>query len=130
MSERELVGFNVLHGLTITGFSINDNREKIAIETSCGRRFEMRHDQECCESVGVEDVCGDIADIIGSPILLAEESCQDGGRLDDFDSCSSTWTFYKLATIKGAITIRWLGVSNGYYSETVDMYEVTGETKH
>jgi hypothetical protein len=55
--------------------------------------------------------------LIGSPILLAQEVISDGTT--NYDD-TYTWTWYNFATVKGYVTIRWYGESNGYYSESVD----------
>ncbi len=119
------MAFQDLIGHTLS--KIENMDDKIIFESVEGKRWRMWHDQDCCESVTVEDIAGDLDDLIGSPILEAEEVTSDEnpegvvmGYQDSF-----TWTFYKLGTIKGRVTIRWYGESNGYYSESVDFEEMT-----
>lgn len=116
----EPTNFSDLKGLTLVSIDNLDNCTLI-FKTTCGRVFRMEHIQDCCESVMIDDLVGDFKDLIGTPILLAEESSSDAGQ--DVSE-SGTWTFYKLATIKGYVDIKWLGESNGYYSESVDFFEV------
>ncbi|MHA6837766.1 DUF7448 domain-containing protein [Ralstonia pseudosolanacearum] len=115
--------FATLLGLTLTSIEgLEVDSEVVTLRTECGRTFRMYHRQDCCESVAIADVTGDAADLIGEPILRAEEATSDAS--DDSSDSSGTWTFYKLATRKGYVDIRWLGESNGYYSEAVDFEEV------
>jgi len=110
-------------GKTITNIEGIVGDDELRFHLACGSTLTMYHEQTCCESVYVEDICGDLADLIGSPILLSEEiSDYDGPPLGLQDD-SYTWTFYKLATLKGAVTIRWYGESNGCYSEEVSIRE-------
>jgi hypothetical protein len=85
-------------------------------------RYVFSHHQDCCESVYIESIVGDIEDLVNTPILIAEESSGDtpaDSSAKPYDSY--TLTFYKFATFKGYVDIRWLGESNGYYSESVDV---------
>jgi hypothetical protein len=112
---------NVLVGKTLTEIQKVEDDE-IYFVTSDGETYRMWHYQDCCESVSIEDIIGDLNDLIGSPITMAEEVTEEGE--DDEFGDSSTWTFYKFATNKGYVTIRWFGTSNGYYSESVDFAKV------
>lgn len=121
--------FNELLGKTLTKIDGCENGSgDIYFETTDGKKYTMFHFQDCCESVSVDDVCGDVSDLIGEPLLMAEEVSNDKyddvAAKDEYDD-SYTWTFYKLATFKGYVTIKWYGTSNGYYSESVDFEEVT-----
>ena len=92
--------------------------------TADGTRYRMHHDQDCCEHVYIEDIDGDIEDLIGDPILLAEEASGSNDPPLNEHWESHTWTFYKLRNIKASITIRWFGCSNGYYSESVSFVQL------
>lgn len=121
--------FSCLEGKTLVNIE-NENDEELYFYTEDADTYVLYHSQDCCEHVVIEDICGDLDDLIGSPILLAEEIGGGAGNENDdtdapYDGCESwTWTFYKIATNKGAVTIRWFGTSNGYYSESVSFKKV------
>jgi hypothetical protein len=119
------VDVSVLMHRTITNLQQN-GYDELLFTMDNGDRYIMYHSQDCCEYVRIEDIDGDLNDLVGSPILQAEEvtgETQDSWEEDERQD-SYTWTFYKFATIKGSVTLRWLGESNGYYSESVDFGKV------
>ena len=115
-----------------------DNEFTIKTDT---HTFTFYHEQDCCEDVYIDDICGDINDLIGLPLLEAEEVTSEQTaselpkqeqvkmQLQDkfprihrtYEDDSYTWTFYKFRNAKTSITIRWFGESNGYYSESVHL---------
>lgn len=84
--------------------------------------YKMEHRQDCCENVYIDDIVGDINDLVDTPILDAYESTNNENPKPNSESF--TWTFYNISTIKGSVTIKWYGASNGYYSETADLYKI------
>lgn len=112
--------FSELLGKTL--LKIVKHSDRINFICSDGTAYAQFHIQDCCESVTVDDVIGDLEDLIGSPILKAEEvtSTENPEGVSKGYQDSFTWTFYHLATMKGHVTIRWYGESNGYYSESVN----------
>lgn len=88
--------------------------ERIIFRTDAGM-LTMYHSRDCCESVYLEDVTGDPADLIGGVVSVAEERSESV----DADYGVSEWTFYTIRTSKGDIDLRWNGWSNGYYSTSV-----------
>ncbi len=128
---------NELVGKVLT--KIENENDEITFHCESGEIYKLWHESDCCESVTIDDINGDLEDLVGSPITLADEvsnkefedawaskfTVSDGfGSVKkdsegNYEPDSHTWTFYKFATVKGYVDIRWFGESNGYYSESV-----------
>ena len=124
--SMKLVNFSDLVGQFIVD-AIYGN-DAITFKTT-DNTYKMYHEQDCCENVFIEDISGDLKDLIGQEILEAYESSSSDGNdpewqeRDEYDE-SYTWTFYRIRTNLDTFVIRWYGTSNGYYSESVDFYLV------
>ena len=100
-------------------YSVTATDSQLDFYAITGEHYSLYHDQDCCESVYIESINGDLANLEGSPILRADEKTSSYEGSDS----SCTATFYTFATAKGYVDIRFNGESNGYYSESVDFHE-------
>ena len=128
------VPFETLLGKVFVNIVVTD--DEIRFHTQ-DKTYYLNHPQDCCERAIIESITGDMDDLIGTPITLAEEASNNYAYSETarvmyalmptepmaFTDESWSWTFYKLASIKGYVDIRWFGTSNGYYSESVYLYE-------
>ena len=138
--DYEQVSISELKGKVFTSVEGKQGGDEIVFKvsprtsTEPDEEYIMAHRQDCCESVWIEEIIGDLNDLVGSEILEAEEVSNKNDppperyQPDPEDEWSSgpesyTWTFYKLGTMKGHVTIRWYGTSNGYYGERAGLYK-------
>jgi hypothetical protein len=124
----DMIQFEGLKGKTFssverTGDAYDGNDGIIFTEKDTGHKYVLSHSQDCCENVYIEDIVGDLQDLVGERIDLANESFNSGND-DDGWGGSHTWSFYNIATIKGYVTIRFFGSSNGYYSESASLFDI------
>ena len=124
------INFKELQGKVFVDVEVEINKngkdDEIIFTCHDGEKYKMYHWQNCCESVTIEEIIGNMDNLLNSEILLAEETTNHENSKDDWHE-SFTWTFYKLSTIKGDVTIRWYGESNGYYSEEVSLEKIEGD---
>ncbi len=104
-------------------YKVTEDGDELRLYLSDTNYVRFYHSQSCCESVYIEDICGDLEDLVGSPLVEAEEVSDELYEEEHTPEYSEsyTWTFYKFRTRKGSVTVRWFGSSNGYYSESVDV---------
>lgn len=92
-----------LKNKTVSKIDVLDDKEGLSFYVDGYKKVTLQHTQDCCECVELNDVCGDLDDLLHSPLLRAEVETNKG-------HC-------------GEVVLRFLGESNGYYSEDVDVIE-------
>lgn len=118
------IQFKELQGQVFDKVYRDDVNDGVIFERE-GRKYNLFHQQQCCEGVWLEDIIGDLNDLVGSPILVAEERFEEGNPPENACEGDSDqgWTFYELRTLKGSVTLRFYGGSNGYYSIDADLHQ-------
>lgn len=108
---EDLVGHTIqeVEGLTEHAYQVS-----IHCDTAS---FMLEHQQECCENVRLVDF--ELQGTLKGEVLKATCVSNDQDHEQEFDS--ATWTFYNITTATGSLNMRWLGESNGYYSEAVNI---------
>ena len=96
-------------------------KTKIYIYFSENEYIKIYHQQDCCENVDLDDICGN-TELEGAVFyeLVEKKSDVELKAKEVYDE-SWTWTFYTIKTSKGYLDLRWYGSSNGYYGEGVDL---------
>ena len=89
---------------------------ELILHTRQGERFRFYHEQDCCEGFVLAEVVGDLDDLLWGVIMYADVVSSDSHPAPQYAE-SYTWTFYRLRSFKGEVVLRFLGTSNGYYSE-------------
>jgi hypothetical protein len=117
----EYANFFELQGQTIRAINVAEGDKSVSITTD-QFVYVIDHEQDCCEQVRVFELQGDREFVLNKPIILAEEdnAAPDMDRDYRFDD-SYTWTKFTLKTEAGEFSFWFLGESNGYYSESVNV---------
>ena len=119
------VGFEELRGETLTEVIVNGERDEIVFKCVSGNSYLMYHSQDCCESVSIHEIVGgELSELIGEEIILAEKVSSDSNINESNYGSDEEWTFYKLSTMNTSITISWFGQGNGYYSLDVSFRRI------
>ncbi len=108
------LNFCELKGKTIA--SVQHNDDEVVFTTTEDERYHLWHSQDCCESVQLDRISGDLSGIIGKPIVFADE--QPGhGEPAGYESV--TFSDFVVETETHSVTFHFIGSSNGYYNESV-----------
>lgn len=113
---KPLLALSGMRIKSVDGLKKNSEETLIVFESGCA--LYMTHTQECCEMVRLVESSGlDAMELLGS-VFAGVEISSSSRRDDSGEGRTDTWI--SLLTSKGSTQLRWLGESNGYYSESID----------
>lgn len=126
------LNISVLIGKTIISI-VNKDNQVLEFKTNDGETYVMFDEEQSYGNESrayLEDIAGDLSDLLHKPILVAEERKNhdapkvknSDGEVDDW--YKTLWTFYELATIKGSVTLRWYSTSSPYYAAAVNFRKI------
>ena len=120
----------------LTFIDIDEERNEILLTTETGNVILIHHNQDCCESVIIESIDGEAKRLIGGFVDLTIEVEEGEGEVEyecERPEASDRklyehWTRTTLTFTANNETLisRWVGESNGYYSESVDIDIISG----
>ena len=119
--KRKHVEFSDLVGEVLDTVDIDREENQILLTTRSGRKFVVYHEQDCCETVAISGQDGSFDKLIGKPIVEARDIAVDTGD-DEIESQTTTTLVFRVDD--QTVISRWVGDSNGYYSESVDIAEL------
>ena len=120
--KRRHVEFSDLVGEVLDAVDIDREENQILLTTRSGRKFLVYHEQDCCETVAISGQDGSFDKLIGKPLIEARDFAVDTGEEGIDDSQTTTTLVFRVDD--QTVISRWVGDSNGYYSESVDIAEL------
>ncbi len=99
-------------------------KDEVLLTTKSGRQIRLYHSQDCGESVLLEDIEGNIFSLIGATLRQCETQIEKNQPPEPKWQSSWTRTKFIFSTDSDTVILKWIGESNGYYSESVDIQEV------
>ena len=72
MAWYDDLNIDVLTGKVLVR-AVKIGEDVLEFEDTAGDVYQLYHEQDCCESVYIEDINGDLANLVGTTIIVAEE---------------------------------------------------------
>lgn len=129
MGYQDRCEIDVLVSEVLTHIDTDEKNSETILTTESGKIVKIFHVQDCCETVSIEDTEGDWHKLVGKVIVEASKDEVPQGDPPPEYPDSWTRTTLKFRVDGETVISRWIGESNGYYSESVDTEDVTAAVR-